>query len=197
MWRQNTGFAPCFERREHQQPEHRARRQRGDVRRLAIGCDHPLELTPELIHGVELGRLLRQPHKANAQPVRERLGLSIGMRARAIGDQPDYSRAAVVVPQLEEKGARIRAPRSRPRQHDTVAGLRIHGAEEHCLRVGAGDHNGARGPNGRPRGAQRREEAQQRPVGEEHDIARRDCRSQAATESPFFCATCAARSLKR
>ena len=36
---------------------------------------------------------------------------------------------------------------------------------------------------------------QQGPVGEQHDIALADARSQATTKAPFFCARCAARSV--
>jgi hypothetical protein len=66
--------------------EHSARRQRDDGGRLAIGRDDPFEFAPELIHRVELWRLLRQPDEPNPQPPGQGLRLMVRVCARAIGE---------------------------------------------------------------------------------------------------------------
>src|SRR5690349_422163 len=74
--RQDTGFALGFGWREHEHPQHRADCQDVDRRRLAVGRDHRLQRAPELIHRVQLRRLLRQPDEADIERGRQRLRLA-------------------------------------------------------------------------------------------------------------------------
>ena len=187
MWREHARFAPGFRRGQHNDPEHRARGQRVDVRRLAIRRDHPLQFLPELVHRTEFRRLLGQPHQLDPQPGGQRPRRRGGVRTRAVEHQPDRAGAAVAPPQFHEEGAGVGAAGVLPREHDAVRGADVDPAEEHALRVLARDRHDPRRPHRGPCRAQRREEPQQRPVGDEDDVAGPHARSQATAESPFFC----------
>ena len=90
--------------------------------------------------------------------------------------------------ELLEERSRVGAARVLPLEHDTVSRANADGAEEHALRVGARDRDDARGADRRPRRAQRRKEALERSIGDQHHVGGLDRRSQATAESPFFCA---------
>jgi hypothetical protein len=60
-------------------------------------------------------------------------------------------------------------------------------AEEDAFRVVARDRHHTRCADRRPGGAKRREEAEERPVGDQDDVAPPNSRSQATANSPFFC----------
>jgi hypothetical protein len=74
-----------------------------------------------------------------------------------------------------------------PFEEDAVAGADVDGAEEHAFRVLACDWHYPGRPHRRPRRSQRWKEPQQRPIGDQDDIAGLEARSQATAESPFFC----------
>jgi hypothetical protein len=56
-----------------------------DGRGLPVGRYQPLEFAPELIHRAQFRRLPGQPHEADPQPVRQRLGLRGGVGAGSVG----------------------------------------------------------------------------------------------------------------
>ena len=102
---------------------------------LPIRRDDSLQLAPELVHRIELRRLLRQPDQANAERVGHELRLAVRMRARAIGEQPDRGRMTVVTPQLEQERQRVRARPLRPRQHHAMPGAAMNRAKEFRARL--------------------------------------------------------------
>ena len=121
--RKQSRFAACFGRGEHEDPQHRTRREGGDVRRLPIRRDDTLQFSPELIHRIEFGSLLRQPHELDVELRRQSLGLAIGVRGRAIGEQPNRVWAAVVSRSSSRK-ARASAPPAFARARTTRCPVR-------------------------------------------------------------------------
>jgi hypothetical protein len=188
MRRQHAGFAAGLCGREQQNPQQRAGRQGFDGRGLAVGRDDPFEFPPELIHRTELRRLFGQPDQFDVQPCGQRLRRGGGMRARAIEQQPDRARTAIAPSQFEKERAGVGATRSRPSEHDAVRRADVDRAEEHPFRVLARHRHHPRRAHWCPRRSQRWKEAEQRPVGDEDDVAAPDARPQATAESPFFCA---------
>ena len=188
MWRQHARFASGFRRSEHNDPEHRARRQRVDGRRLAVRGDHSLQVFPELVHRAQLGCLFGQPHQFDSQTRRQGLRRGGGVCTRAIEQQPDRAGAAVAPSHLDQERPRVGTGGALAREHDAMRGAKVVGAEQHPLRVLARDRDDGRRPHRGPRRAQRREQAEQRPIGDEDNIAGPNARSHATAESPFFCA---------
>ena len=193
MGRQQAGFATRFGRRQHQHPELGAGGQRGDRRRLSVRGDHSLQLAPQLVHRVQLGRLRRQPDEADIEALGQCLRLMIGVARRPIGEQPEGAPTAVPLAQLEEKRARVGSCRSGPRDDDAMRGGQADCPEQHDLRVPPRYQHFRGRADRRPRGTQRWEQSQQRPIREEDDVARADVCSQATAESPFFCGRWVAR----
>lgn len=110
-----------------------------------------------------------------------------GVRTRAIEQQPDGPRPAVIPPQLSQEPLRIDAARLFPREHYAVCRPDFDRAEQHTLCVPASDRHDARRPDRRPGGAERWEHAQDRPVADKHRVAGLESRSQATAETTFFC----------
>jgi len=180
---------------EQEDPQRRCRRQGVDRRVLPIGRDDAFQLAPELIHRIEFRRLLGQPHESDVAVGRQRLRPMIGVAAGPIREQPDRAPGAVAPPQLAEERPHVGTTGSRANEHEAMAGAHIDRPEEHALGVGPRDGHDSGHPDRRPRRSQRWEEPQQRPVGEQHNVAGPNSRSQATPNSPFFCARCTARSV--
>src|SRR5581483_7838274 len=142
-----------------------------------------LELAPELVHRVECGGLFRQPEKVNAEPGRERERGLGGVAARAVGQQPDRARAAVAAAQAGEERPGGGATRVASPRDDAVRRPQVDSAEEHALGGRAGDRHDRLLADAGPAAAQRREESHQRPVGEQHYVARPHTPPQAAVFS--------------
>ena len=88
----------------------------------------------------------------------------IGVARRPIGEQPEGAPTAVPLAQLEEKRARVGSRRSGPRDDDAMRGGQADCPEQHDLRVPPRYQHFRGRADRRPRGTQRWEQSQQRPI---------------------------------
>ena len=184
----HAGLAMRLLRRQRQNPGCGVGGQGIDGRGLPVGCDEPLELAPELIHRAQFRRLPRQPHEANAQPVRQRLGLRGGVGARPVTQQPEPAGAAIPAPQLAQELLSVGLTGMLADQHHTARASQVDRPKQHPLGIAAGDRHNRLPALERPGRPQRRKQPQQRPVEAQQPIARLPARLQPSDDAPFFCA---------
>jgi hypothetical protein len=183
----HAGLTTCLVRRQRQNPISGIGSQGVDGRRLPIGCKQPLEVAPELIHWAQFGRLPRQPHELDVQPVCQRLSLWGGVGARPVGQQPEPAGAAVPAPQRAQEPLRVSLTGAIADHHHPACRLRVDGPKQHPLGIAAGDRHGGLGALERPCGPQWRKQPQQRPVEAQQPIAPLPARLQTPDQPPFFC----------
>jgi hypothetical protein len=184
----HAGLAMRLLRRQHQNPMSCIGGQSIDGRGLPVGCDEPLELAPELIHRAQFRRLPRQPHEANAQPVRQRLGLRGGVGARPVAQQPEPAGAAVAAPQLAQKLLSVGLTGTLADQHHPARASQVDRPKQHPLGIAAGDRHNRLPALECPGRPQRRKQPQQRPVEAQQPIAPVPAPLQTSGDPPFFCA---------
>src|SRR5687767_1204683 len=95
MWRENPGFAKGLAPRQEDEPKHRGCRQRVDVLRLVVRGDDAFEVPPQLIHRVQLRRLLRQPNQLDAEGRGKGLRPAVRVATRSIEQEPNGAHPAV------------------------------------------------------------------------------------------------------
>lgn len=135
MRREHARLATCLGRRQEKNPQHCTGGERIGVLCLPIGRNNALQLAPELIHRAEFRRLFGQPEQLDPEGRRPSLGRSGRVRTRAIQQEPDGARPAVVPPQLAQESLRIDAARLLPREHHAVRGPDVDRSEQQPLRV--------------------------------------------------------------
>jgi hypothetical protein len=183
--RQHPGLPTCGGGREVEHPFGRFGREGVDGRGLAIRRDLRLQGPPELVHRIQLGRLRRQPEAPDPQGGRAGLRAGAGVRRRAVEQEPDRPRPTIAAPQFAEERLRVGDPGMAAREHHPVRGAHVDRAEQHPLRVLARDWDHGLRPGAGPRTAQRREQAQQRPVREQQHVARPKARPMRRARAPF------------
>jgi len=193
MLRGHACLAACLLRCQPQHPSGGLAGQRVYRPGLPIGGDKPLQLAPELIHGVQLGSLLGQPQQPDAERRSQRLRAVVGVRAGPVGQQPDRAGGAVAAPHLSQERPGIGAARTRADEHDPVRGPQVDDAEQHPLGVRARDRHRRLRALERPGRAQRWKQPQQCPVAAQQHAAGAPAGPQLPDQCPFFWARCAAR----
>ena len=138
---ENACFSECFLFAEPQHPLGRLFRQLVHRSSLAIGCDEPFPLAPQLVHGIQLGPLLRQPDQFDGQLCGELLGSRCRVGRCFIQQEPDRSGTPVTTANCLEEHLHIRRSFAPALHHDAVAGAHVDSAEQDTLGVASRDGN--------------------------------------------------------
>jgi hypothetical protein len=152
--------------------------------KLAVGRDVRLQSSPEVIHRVQLGALLREPDQTDGELCRQLSALH-GVVTRCPIQQHVEWPLPVSPPQEPKKRLEIVLAHLPSAKHDPVAGPKVDRPEQGAFGILARDSDAGLLAAPCPHRAQGREQSQRRFIFKENDGILGDP-LQEANDSPFF-----------
>jgi len=161
-----------------------------DSRILIIRGDMPLQLAPELSHGVSLCTVLREPDQLNVESGSEALTLGGAMARCLVQQQRDWTPRIRLAHETEE-GLKVHLLHVRAPQDDPMSCAEVDGTKQDAFRVTPRHGDMRLFASQSPRTTQDGKEAQHRLIlPEEHGVGWE--LPEPADYRPFFWARCGA-----